>query len=66
MLQSLLLNWKSSAKAHQVEGKDSTGGKRRGIVCGCWEFNLGPLEEQLVLLTAEPSLQPSGKLSFNC
>ena len=27
--------------------------------CGCWELNLGPLEEQSVLLTAEPSLQPS-------
>ena len=26
--------------------------------CGCWEFNSGPLEEQAVLLTAEPSLQP--------
>ena len=25
----------------------------------CWELNSGPLEEQLVLLTAEPSLQPS-------
>jgi hypothetical protein len=25
--------------------------------CGCWELNSGPLEEQLVLLTAEPSLQ---------
>jgi hypothetical protein len=24
----------------------------------CWELNLGPLEEQPVLLTAEPSLQP--------
>ena len=24
---------------------------------GCWELNSGPLEEQLVLLTAEPSLQ---------
>jgi hypothetical protein len=23
-----------------------------------WELNLGPLEEQLVLLTFEPSLQP--------
>jgi len=28
--------------------------------CGCWELNLGPLEEQSVLLTAEPSLQPLG------
>ena len=26
--------------------------------CGCWELKLGPLEEQSVLLTAEPSLQP--------
>ena len=27
--------------------------------CGCWELNLGPLEEQSVFLTTEPSLQPS-------
>jgi hypothetical protein len=26
--------------------------------CGCWELDSGPLEEQSVLLTAEPSLQP--------
>jgi hypothetical protein len=26
--------------------------------CGCWELNLGPLEEQSVILTTEPSLQP--------
>ena len=25
--------------------------------CGCWELNLGPLEEQEMLLTTEPSLQ---------
>ena len=25
--------------------------------CGCWELDLGPLEEQSVLLTTEPSLQ---------
>jgi hypothetical protein len=25
---------------------------------GCWDLNSGPLEEQSVLLTAEPSLQP--------
>jgi hypothetical protein len=24
--------------------------------CGCWELNSGPLEDQSVLLTAEPSL----------
>ena len=27
--------------------------------CGCWELNSGPLEGQPVLLTTEPSLQPS-------
>jgi hypothetical protein len=26
--------------------------------CSCWDLNSGPLEEQLVLLTAEPSHQP--------
>ena len=26
--------------------------------CGCRELNSGPLEEQAMLLTAEPSLQP--------
>jgi hypothetical protein len=26
--------------------------------CGCWELTSGPLEEQSVLLTAEPPLQP--------
>ena len=25
--------------------------------CGCWELNSGPLEEQAMLLTSEPSLQ---------
>ena len=25
--------------------------------CGCWDFNSGPSEEQVVLLTTEPSLQ---------
>ena len=29
-----------------------------GPPCNCWELNSGPLEEQLALLTAEPSLQP--------
>jgi hypothetical protein len=32
--------------------------------CGCWDLNSGPLEEQSVLLTTEPSLQ-SHKLFFN-
>jgi hypothetical protein len=25
---------------------------------GCWDLNSGPMEEQSVLLTTEPSLQP--------
>jgi E3 ubiquitin-protein ligase NEDD4 len=27
------------------------------LPCGFWELNLGPLEKQQVLLTAEPTLQ---------
>jgi hypothetical protein len=31
-----------------------------------WELNPGPLEEQLVLLTTEPSLQPQvGECNFH-
>jgi hypothetical protein len=26
--------------------------------CGCWDLNSGPLKEQSVFLTTEPSLQP--------
>jgi hypothetical protein len=32
--------------------------------CGCWELNSGPLEEQSVLLTTEPSLQPPASAFF--
>lgn len=32
---------------------------------GCWELNLGPLEELPVLLTVEPPLQPHQVLSDN-
>lgn len=28
------------------------------LLCGCWELNLSPLEEQPVFLTVEPSLEP--------
>jgi hypothetical protein len=27
------------------------------LPCGCWDFNSGPLEEQLVFLPAEPLRQ---------
>jgi hypothetical protein len=30
--------------------------------CGCWDLNSGPSEEQSVLLTSEPSFQPSNFL----
>jgi hypothetical protein len=43
------------------EAVDSPGtGVTHGLEppCGCWELNLGPLQEQPVLLTTEPSLQP--------
>jgi hypothetical protein len=34
------------------------------LPCGCWELNPGPLEEQPVLLTTEPSLQPEATFSI--
>jgi hypothetical protein len=33
--------------------------------CGCWDLNSGPSEEQSVLLTAEPSLQPLNQFLNN-
>ena len=30
--------------------------------CGCWDLNSGPLEEQAMLLTSEPSLQPNKEI----
>jgi hypothetical protein len=43
-------------QAHQKRVSDliSDGCEPRG----CWDLNSGPSEEQSVLLTAEPSLQP--------
>jgi hypothetical protein len=32
--------------------------------CGCWELNSGPLEEQSVLLTTQPSLLPPTRFSL--
>lgn len=34
--------------------------------CGCWDLNSGLLEEQSVLLTTEPSLQPVSKIFKPC
>jgi hypothetical protein len=33
-------------------------------LCGCWELNSGPLQEQPVSLTAEPSLSPALHVFF--
>jgi hypothetical protein len=32
--------------------------------CGCWDLNLGPLEEQSMFLPAEPSHQPPNNFSI--
>ena len=32
--------------------------------CGCWGWNSGPLEEQSVLLSTEPSLQPQNRMDL--
>lgn len=46
-----------ACSAHTEEGANSPGS---GIInsCGRWELNSGPLQEQTVLLTSEPSLHP--------
>ena len=41
---------------HQKRASDSTTNGCEPP-CGCWELNSGPLEEQTVLLTSEPSHQ---------
>jgi hypothetical protein len=44
----------SCLQTHQERASDLiTGGCEPP--CGCWDLNSGPLEEQSVLLTAEPS-----------
>ena len=35
------------------------------LPCGCWKLNPGPLQEQQVFLTAEPSLQLLKSLCVN-
>lgn len=32
------------------------------LLCGCWEPNAGPLQEQKVLLTTKSPLQPHVKV----
>jgi hypothetical protein len=46
--------WLSSDTSEEALAPITDGCKP---LCGGWELNSGPLEEQSVLLTAEPSLQ---------
>lgn len=51
--------------------KEGTGSPGTGVINGyeppywCWELKPSPLQEQHVLLIAEPSLQPSTHI-FKC
>ena len=51
------------------EGTRSSGIDSKGVdddlLCGCWELNLGLLEEQRMLLTTVAALQPPIKHSLN-
>jgi hypothetical protein len=54
---NLLLYLSSYLQTHQKRAPDLiTDGCEPP--CGCWDLNSGPSEEQSVLFTAEPSLQP--------
>ena len=51
-----------SVRGCQIPG---TGGRDScELPCWCWELNLDPLEEQSVLLTAEPSFQHQNLIIF--
>jgi hypothetical protein len=45
--------FRHSRRGHQIFVTDGCGPP-----CSCWDLNSGPLGEQSVLLTAEPSHQP--------
>jgi hypothetical protein len=47
--------------AHQKRASDPIAGGYEPP-CGFWELNSGPIEEQSVLLTTEPSLQSQKEL----
>ena len=57
LLISCICIYNSCLQTHQKRASDPiTDGCKSP--CGCWELHSGPLEEQSVLLTAEPSFQP--------
>lgn len=50
------------------EGVDSSELELKTVwtSCGCWKLNLGPLEEQQVLLISEPRLSSGSYFSTQC
>jgi hypothetical protein len=57
-----------------MNAREGTGSSGTGVtndcgspVCRCWRLNPGPLEEQQVFLSSEPTLQPTLTcFSLNC
>jgi hypothetical protein len=60
MCKNTVAVFRCARRGHQISFKDGCEPP-----CGCWDLNSGPSEEQSVLLTAGPSLQPLGFL-FVC
>ena len=56
--------WRPEERALDPIGLELQAVVNITCTCGCWQSNLDPLEEQPVLLTAEPALQPM--LGFSC
>jgi len=54
---SVCLYWLRLCPGNSEAGIKFPGAEVTGYKVGCWESNLGPPEEQLELLTIEPSLQ---------
>jgi hypothetical protein len=68
-VKNILFKYMSTLSCLQIHQKRSWDPITDGCEpqCGCWELKSGPLEEQLVLLNADPSLQlPTIDLGYSC
>ena len=54
----LFIRWKYTVAVFRHPRRGRQISLRSEPPCGCWDLNSGPSEEQSVLLTTEPSLQP--------
>ena len=54
-VQHMSLVSEEARRGHWIPGTGVTNGCE--LPCGCWELTPGPLEEQSVILTTEPSRQ---------